>query len=132
MNGGFWYDASHHTIDITGATEESSEGWRGVARIPLVSLKAFRVGADFSPDFAHAHINIKETFTLHEVLWLLIDVQPEYLQGSTVTIDVDNTLMFHSVRKGRTKDARMQRLACQFSWLQVEGDFTLKLRWVTS
>ena len=90
------------------------------------------MAADFPPDFAQAHINVKETFALHEVLRLLVDNQPEYLRGSTATIDVDNTIMFHSVRNGRAKDERMHLLVCQLFWLQVEADFTLKLRWVPS
>ena len=81
-------------------------------------------------DFAQAHISIKETFALHEVLWLLVDNQPEYLRGSTATIDVDSTTMFYPVRNSRAKDERMHLLVCQLVWLQVEADFTLKLRWI--
>ena len=132
MNGASWYDPAHHSIAITGATDASSQGWGGIVRSPHKSGKEFRAAADFPPDFAQAHINVKETFALHEVLRLLVDNQPEYLRGSTATIDVDNTTMFYSVRNGRAKDERMHLLVCQLFWLQVEADFTLKLRWVPS
>ena len=66
------------------------------------------------------------------MLRLLVDDQPEYLRGSTATIDVNNTTMFYSVRNGRAKDERMHLVICQLFWLQVEADFTLKLRWVPS
>ena len=86
----------------------------------------------FPPDFARTHINIKETFVLHEVLRLLVDNQPEYLRGSTATIGVDNTTMFYSKRNGRAKDERIHLLVCQLFWLQVGANFTLKLHWVPS
>ena len=74
MNGAFGYDPTHHSIAITGATDASSQGWGGVVRSPLlVSAKVFRATADFPPDLAQVHINIKETFALHEVLRLLVD-----------------------------------------------------------
>ena len=132
MNGASWYDPTHHSVAITGTTDESSQGWGGVVRSPHISAKEFRAAADFPPDFAQAHINIKETFALHKMLRLLVDDQPEYLRGSTATIDVDNTTMFYSVRNGRANDERMHRLVCQLFWLQVEADFTLKLRLVPS
>ena len=95
-------------------------------------MKVFGAAADFSPDLAQAHINIKQTFALHEVLRLLVDDQPEYLRGSIATIDIDNTTMFYSVRKGRAKDSYMHHIVCQLFWLHVEADCTLKLRWVPS
>ena len=110
----------------------SSQGWEGVVRSPRVSVKVIRAAANFPPDLAQAHVNIKETFALHEVLPLLVDDQSEYLRGSTATIGVDNTTMLYSVRNDRAKDERMHNLVCQPFWLQVEADFTLKLRWVPS
>ena len=89
-------------------------------------------GCRFTLDLAQAPTNIKETFALHEILRLLVDDQPDYLQGSSVTIDVDNITMFYLVRNGRAKDQRMHHLVCQLFWSQAEAGFTLKLRWVPS
>ena len=47
-------------------------------------------------------------------------------------IDVESTIMFDSVRKELTKGARMHGSVSQLFWLQVEADFILKLRWVSS
>ena len=47
-------------------------------------------------------------------------------------IDVDSTTMFHAFRKGRARDERMQDLIKFLFWLQVDSDFTLKLKWVCS
>ena len=80
ISGASWYDPTHHPIAITGATDASSQGWRGVVRSPRVFAKVFRTAADFSLGLAQAHINIiKNTFTLHKVLRLLMDDQQEYL-----------------------------------------------------
>ena len=45
---------------------------------------------------------------------------------------VDNTTMFHAFRKGRARDERMHDLIKSLFWLQVDSDFTLKLKWVCS
>ena len=68
MKGASWYDPGHHSIVNTGAIDASSQGWGGVVWSPHESAKEFSAAADFPPDFAQAHINIKETFTLPEVL----------------------------------------------------------------
>ena len=59
MNGTSWYDPSHRTITITGATDTSSYGSGGVVQSPPAFSKVFRAAAGFPPDLAHAHINIK-------------------------------------------------------------------------
>ena len=46
-------------------------------------------------------------------------------------VDVDNT-MFHAFRKGLTRNERMQDLIKSLFWLQVDFDFTFKLKWVCS
>ena len=101
---------------FTGAPDASSEGWRGVVRSPLVSSKIFLV-AEFLPDLAHVHISIKDTFALHKVLGLLVNDQPGYLRGRTATINVGNTPMCDSVRKGRAKDEHMRGIICQLFML---------------
>ena len=67
MNGTFWYDPTHHSIALTGAPDASSQGWGGVLRSLLISAKTFRATVDFPLDLAQAHVNIKDTFGLHEV-----------------------------------------------------------------
>ena len=42
------------------------------------------------------HINVKETFALHEVLRLLVAQYPDHSSGTTLVVDVDNTTMFHA------------------------------------
>ena len=91
----------------------SSTGWGGVVRGPSGSVEVFRAAADFPTEWLHSHINVKETFALHEVLRLLVEARPDFLQGSTVTMDVDNKTMFHSVQKGRAKNDRMDESGLQ-------------------
>ena len=57
---------------------------------------------------------------------------PDHLSGITLMMDVDNTTMFYAFRKGRAGDERMHDLIRYFSWLQVDSDFTLKLKCVCS
>ena len=47
-------------------------------------------------------------------------------------IVVENIIMFDSVRKELAKGARMHGSVSQLFWSQVEADFILKLRWVSS
>ena len=47
-------------------------------------------------------------------------------------VDVDNTTMFHAFRQVRARDERMYDLIKSFFWLQVDFDFTLKLKRVYS
>ena len=75
---------------------------------------------------------MKETFALHEVLRLLVAQYPDHLSGTTLVVDVDNTIMFHAFRKGRARDERMDDLIKSLVWLQVDADSTLKLKWVCS
>ena len=75
---------------------------------------------------------MKETFALHEGLRLLVAQYPDHLSGTTLVVDVDNTTMVHAFRKGRARDERMHDLIKPLFWLQVDSDFTLKLKWVCS
>ena len=63
---------------------------------------------------------------------LLADDQTEYFRGSTATIDFDDTIKFHAVRKGQAKDVRVHRLVGHLFWSQIEAGFTPKPRWVPS
>ena len=78
-----------------------------VFRSPLVSSNVFRPASDFTPDIAHAHIKIKETFAFQAVLRLLVDDKTKVRRGSTARIAFDNTIMFHSVKDSRAKDAHI-------------------------
>ena len=75
---------------------------------------------------------MKETFALHEVLRLLVAQYPDHLSRTTLVVDVDNTTMFHAFRKDRARDKRMHDFIKSLFWLQVDSDFTLKLKWVCS
>ena len=132
MNGASWYDATHHSIKLTGATDASSSGWGGIVRGPFKSFSVFKAAADFPAEWIDVHINVKETFALHEVLRLLVAQHPDHLRGTTLVVDVDNTTMFHAFRKGRARNERMHDLIKSLFWLQVDSDFTLKLKWVCS
>ena len=100
MNGASWYDATHHSIKLTGATDASSSGWGGIVRGPFKSFSVFKAAADFPAEWIDVHINVKETFALHEVLRLLVAQHPDHLRGTTLAVDVDNTTMFHAFRRG--------------------------------
>ena len=132
MNGASWYDATHHSIKLTGATDASSSGWGGSVRRPFESFRVFKAAADFPAEWIDVHINVKQTFELHEVLRLLVAQYPDHLRCTTLVVDVDNTTMFHAFRKGRARDERMHDLITSLFWLQVDADFTLKLKWVWS
>ena len=79
MNGASWYDATHHSIKLTGATDASSSGWGGIVRGPFKSFSVFKAAADFPAEWIDVHINVKETFALHEVLRLLVAQHPDHL-----------------------------------------------------
>ena len=71
---------------------------------------------------------MEETFALHEVLRLLVTQYPDHLSGTTLVVDVDNTTVFHAFRKSRAGEERMHDLIKPLFWLQVDSDFTLKLK----
>ena len=81
-------------LQMSGATNASSLASGGVIRRPLRDRPDFRA-EDFTLEWNHPHINLKETFALHEVLRLLDSGQPFRLHRSTVTFDVD----FHILSK---------------------------------
>ena len=81
---------------------------------------------------ANAHINVKETFTLHEILKLATTTHPGYLKGSTAVVDVNNKTMHDTFKKGRSRNTLTHDLITKLFWLQVKENFTLKLRWVCS
>ena len=104
----------------------------GIVRGPFKSFSVFKVAEDFPAEWIYVHINVKETFPLHEVLRLLVAQYPDHLSGTTLVVDVDNTTMFHAFRKGRARDERMHDFIKSLLWLQVDSNFTLKLMWVCS
>ena len=99
---------------------------------PFKSFSVFKAAADFPAEWIDVHINVKETFALHEVLRLLVAQYPDHLRGTTLVVCLDNTTMFHAFRKGRARDERMRDLIKSRFWLQVDSDLTLKLKWVCS
>ena len=119
------------SIKLTGATVASPSGWGGIVRGPFKSFSVFKTTAGFPAEWIDVHINMKETFTLHEVLRLLVAQYPDYLSGTTLVVDVDNT-MFHAFRLGRAGDERMHDLIKSLFWSQVDSDFPFKLKLICS
>ena len=111
MNGASWYNVTHHSIKLTGATDASSSGWGGIVRGPFKSFSVLKAAAGFPTKWIDVHINLKEIFALHEVLRLLMAQSPDHMSGATLlTVDVGHTPMFHAFRKGRARDERMHDL----------------------
>ena len=99
MNGASWYNATHHSIKLTGATDASSSGWGGIVRGPFESFRVLKAAADFPAKWIDVHINVKGTFALHAVLRLLVAQYPDHLSGTIVVVDVDNTTAFHALER---------------------------------
>ena len=128
MNGASWYDATHHLLKLTGATDVSLNGWGGIVRGPFKYFNVFKAAADFPAEWIDVHINVEEIFALHEILRLLVAQYPDHLSGTTLVVDIDNTTMFHAFRKGREGDEHMDDLIKSLSWLQVDPGFTLYIK----
>ena len=90
LNGAPWYDATRHVLTISGATDASSQARGGLIRGPFGAFSAFKAVTDFPAARHNAHINIKETFALHEVPKLVTTTRPGGLKGSTAVVDVDH------------------------------------------
>ena len=97
-----------------------------------MSFSVFKAAADFPAEWIDVQINAKETVALHEVLRLLVAQYPDHVSGTALVVDVGNTTIFHAFNKGRARDDRMYYLIKSLFWLQVNSDFTLKLKWVCS
>ena len=96
----------------------------------MVSL--FRAAADFSAERYNAHIKVKETFALNEVLKLATTIHPSFLKGITTVEDADNKAMHGACKKERSQNAQTHYLIKKLLRHHLEGDPTLKLRWVCS
>ena len=100
LNGAPWYDATRHVLTISGATDASSQARGGLIRGPFGAFSAFKAAADFPAAWHNAHINVKETFALHEVPKLVTTTRPGGLKGSTAVVDVDHKRCTMPLRKG--------------------------------
>ena len=132
LNGAPWYDATRHVLTISGATEASSQARGGLTRGPFGGFSVFKAAADFPTAWHNAHINVKETFALHEVPKLVTTTHPGFLKGSTAVVDVDHKPMHDAFKKGRSRTTQTHDLITKIFWLQVKEDFTPELRWVCS
>ena len=101
LNGAPRYDATRHVLTFSGATDASFQAWGGLIRRPFGAFSVFKAAADFLAAGHNAHINVKETFTLHEVLKLPTTTHPRCLKGGTAAVDVDNKTMHDAFKKGR-------------------------------
>ena len=104
LNEARWYDAPQHVLTISRATDALSQVWGGLIRGPFGAFSVFKAAADFPAAWHNAHINIKETFALHEVLKLATTTHPVCLKGSTAVVDVDNKTMHDAFKKGRSRN----------------------------
>ena len=127
-----WHDATRHIPTITGATDASPQAWSGLIRRPFGTVSLLRAAADFSAERYNAHINVKETFVLHEVLKLATTTLPSCLKGSTAVDDADNEAMHDACKKERPRNAQTHDLIKKLIWHQLEEDLTPELRWVCS
>ncbi|CAB1112862.1 unnamed protein product [Ectocarpus sp. CCAP 1310/34] len=130
FNGASWYRAEHKLLSLTGASDASSRGWGGLIRSPGQPI--FKAGGDFPPQMAHEHINVQEGYALQQLLHLFSDDRPTRLAGSTLVSDVDSKVLHDAFRRGRASNTLMHDVITDLFWLQIEQDFTLKLRWVSS
>lgn len=131
MNGAPWHKALHQRLEIRGASDASKTGWGGLVRCP--NFDVFRAAGDFPTPLAVMHINVQEAYALQQLLGLFCEDRPKQVQGTTVLVDVDNTVLFHAMRRGRAKDDAMHEIVMDLFWLQVRQEFNLKLQqWVAS
>ena len=79
MNGASWYDATHHSIKLTGATDASSSGWGRNRPGIFQAISCLEAAANFPAEWIDVHINVNETFALHEVSRLLVAPYPDHL-----------------------------------------------------
>ena len=132
LNGVPWYDATRHVLTISGATDASSQACGGLIRGPFGAFSVFKATTDFPAAWHNAHINVKETFALHEVLKLVTTIHPGCLKGSTAVVDVDNKPMHDAFKNRRSRNTQTHDLITKLFWMQEKEDFTLELRWVCS
>ena len=90
LNGVPWFDSTRHVLTITGVIDASFQASGGMIRAPVGAFSIFRAAADFPAAWHNAHINVKETFALHEILKLETTTHPGCLKGSTAVVDVNN------------------------------------------
>ena len=110
LNGASWYVATRHILTISGATGASSQARGGLIRGLFGAFPVFKAAADFPAAWHSAHINVKETFTLHEVLKLATRTHPGCLKGSTAVVDVDNKTMHDAFKKERSRNTQTHDL----------------------
>ena len=85
-----------------------------IARGTPDSGKLFQAAADFPAEWVKSHINVKETFALYKVLRLLVEARQVFLLNSTITVGVDNKVMFYAVKKGPAPNEQMHKLVREF------------------
>ena len=130
FNGASWYGPARQRVKITGASDASSRAWAGLIESPGHTV--FQAGGDFPPEFAQEHINLQEGYALQQTLHLFCEERPFQLAGSTLISDIDNKVFHDAFKRGRSSVTIIHDLITDLFWLQVEHDFTLRLRWVSS
>lgn len=130
FNGASWYGPSHQRVTITGASDASSRAWAGLIESP--GHDVFQAGGDFPQEFQQEHINLQEGYALQQTLTLFCKSRPFQLAGSTLVSDIDNKVFHDAFKRGRSSVTTIHEMITDLFWLQVEQDFTLRLRWVSS
>ena len=130
LNGAQWHKALHQRMTLTGSSDASKLGWGGVMKCPGQAI--FRAAGDFPDHLVRVHINVQEAYGLQQVLSLFCTDRPSQVHGTTIVVDVDNSVLFHDMKRGRAKDDMMHAIVSDLFWLQVSREFTLKVRWVPS
>ena len=112
-------------LTLTEASDAPSEAWGGLIRTP--GSPKFSAIGDFPEEWASCHINVKEAYALLEILKLFCKENPRQLAGTRTVMDVDSKTLYLTFRKGSARNSTMHAI-----WLQVNEEFTLELRWVSS
>ena len=52
--------------------------------------------------------------------------------NTRTVVDVDNKTLYYAFKKGNARNSTINAIISHLFWLQVNEDFTLELRWVSS
>ena len=107
INRASLYDATHYFLKPTGVTDASLGGQGVLILEPFKYFSVFKAAADFPAKWISVHINVKETFALHEVLRLLVAQYSDRLSSTILVVNVESITIFHAFRKSHAGDKRM-------------------------
>ena len=132
LNRAPWHGTTRHVPTITGATTASSQAWGSLIRGPFGTVFLSRAAADAPEERYNAHISVKKTFALYEIIKLATPTHPGCLKGSTAVDNAGNKAMHDACKKERSRNAQTHDLITKLFWHQVEKYLTLEPRWICS